>query len=538
MADLFGTAAPAAPLAEALRPRSIDEVIGQRHLLGPGKPLRLAFESGKPHSMILWGPPGTGKTTIARLMATAFDCEFIALSAVFSGVKEIREAVQQAEAVLARSGRRTILFVDEVHRFNKAQQDAFLPYVERGLFTFIGATTENPSFEVNSALLSRATVYVLESLSAQDLATLLARTGLEVDEVARERLIGFADGDARRLLNAVEILRNARPAGAIDAAFVESALAKNLRRFDKGGEQFYDQISALHKAVRGSDPDASLYWLVRMLDGGADPLYLGRRIVRMATEDIGLADPRALRLALDACETYERLGSPEGELALAEAVLYLACAAKSNAAYSAYNAARGFVADGRHAAGAAAHPQRADRVDEESRLRQGLPLRARRRRRLRRGRELLSRGHAAGRVVSADRSGPGSEDPRQARASSRPRRRSRRKEKEMIDIQLLRTNLDAVAARLAARGFVFPREEFLALEAERKDIQTRTQELQAARNAQAKKIGQAKAKGEDVGALMAESGAINAGLGELEQISCADAGAAAAVPRRHSEPAA
>jgi putative ATPase len=344
MADLFGAPSPAAPLAEALRPRGIDEVIGQRHLLGPGKPLRLAFESGKPHSMILWGPPGVGKTTLARLMATAFDCEFIALSAVFSGVKEIREAVQQAEAVLARSGRRTILFVDEVHRFNKAQQDAFLPYVERGLFTFIGATTENPSFEVNSALLSRATVYVLESLSSEDLATLLARTEIEADEGARERLIGFADGDARRLLNAVEILRNARPAGMIDAAFVESTLARNLRRFDKGGEQFYDQISALHKAVRGSDPDASLYWLVRMLDGGADPLYLGRRIVRMATEDIGLADPRALRLALDACETYERLGTPEGELALAEAVIYLACAAKSNAAYAAYNAARDFVA--------------------------------------------------------------------------------------------------------------------------------------------------------------------------------------------------
>ena len=344
MSDLFGSPAPVAPLAEALRPRSIDEVIGQRHLLGPGKPLRLAFESGKPHSMILWGPPGTGKTTLARLMATAFDCEFIALSAVFSGVKDIREAVQQAEAVLARSGRRTILFVDEVHRFNKAQQDAFLPYVERGLLTFIGATTENPSFEVNSALLSRATVYVLESLSTEDLATLLARTGLEVDDGARERLIGFADGDARRLLNAVEILKNARPSGAIDAAFVESTLARNLRRFDKGGEQFYDQISALHKAVRGSDPDASLYWLVRMLDGGADPLYIGRRIVRMATEDVGLADPRALRLALDACETYERLGTPEGELALAEAVLYLACAAKSNAAYAAYNAARDFVA--------------------------------------------------------------------------------------------------------------------------------------------------------------------------------------------------
>src|SRR5512146_197594 len=327
-----------------MRPQSLADVVGQPHLLGPGKPLRLAFELGKPHSMILWGPPGVGKTTLARLMASAFEAEFIALSAAFCGVKDIREAVQRAEAVLARSGRRTILFVDEVHRFNKAQQDAFLPYVEKGLFTFVGATTENPSFEVNSALLSRATVYVLESLSAEDLATLLARTGIELDEGARERLIGFADGDARRLLNAVEILRNARPAGVIDAAFVESALARNLRRFDKGGEQFYDQISALHKAVRGSDPDASLYWLVRMLDGGADPLYLGRRIVRMATEDVGLADPRALRLALDACETYERLGSPEGELALAEAVLYLACAAKSNAAYNAYNAAREFVA--------------------------------------------------------------------------------------------------------------------------------------------------------------------------------------------------
>ena len=346
MTDLFGQREPAAPLAEALRPKSLDEVVGQQHLLGPGKPLRLAFESGKPHSMILWGPPGSGKTTLARLMAKAFDAEFIALSAVLSGVKDIREAVQTAENTLASSGRRTILFVDEVHRFNKAQQDAFLPYVERGLFTFVGATTENPSFEVNSALLSRAAVYVLEPLSPDDLETLLSKTELKIDEDARTRLVGFADGDARRLLNAVEILLNTG-AEKVDAAFLEQTLAKNLRRFDKGGEQFYDQISALHKAVRGSDADASLYWLVRMLDGGADPLYVGRRLVRMAVEDIGLADPRALRVALDACETYERLGSPEGELALAEATIYLAVAAKSNAVYQAYNAARDFIkADG------------------------------------------------------------------------------------------------------------------------------------------------------------------------------------------------
>jgi putative ATPase len=343
MNDLFGKPQPAAPLAEALRPQSIDDVVGQEHLLGPGKPLRLAFESGKPHSMILWGPPGSGKTTIARLMAKAFDAEFVALSAVFSGVKDIREAVQAAQTELERSGRHTILFVDEVHRFNKAQQDAFLPYVERGLITFVGATTENPSFEVNSALLSRASVYVLEPLKDSDLRVLLERSGLEADEEAKARLIGFADGDARRLLNAVEILKNSTKDEIASGELVERVLAQNLRRFDKGGEQFYDQISALHKSVRGSDPDAALYWMVRMLDGGADPLYIGRRVVRMAVEDIGLADPRGLRIALDACETYERLGTPEGELALAEAVLYLSAAPKSNAVYEAYNAARAFV---------------------------------------------------------------------------------------------------------------------------------------------------------------------------------------------------
>ena len=335
-----------------MRPQTIDEVVGQPHLLGPDKPLRVAYESGKLHSMILWGPPGVGKTTLARLMAKGFDAEFIALSAVLSGVKDIRDAVARAEDVLQQSGRATILFVDEVHRFNKAQQDAFLPYVERGLVTFIGATTENPSFEVNGALLSRAAVYVLRPLSEDDLAQLFERAlarafaSQTYTASARDLVVTAADGDARRLLNMVEAIGNAaqmRKTVQIDDALVQSTLAQNLRRFDKAGDAFYDQISALHKSVRGSSPDAALYWMVRMLDGGADPLYIGRRLVRMATEDIGLADPRALRVSLDACETYERLGTPEGELALAHAVIYLACAAKSNAAYVAYNEARALV---------------------------------------------------------------------------------------------------------------------------------------------------------------------------------------------------
>lgn len=341
------------PLAERLRPQSISEVIGQKNLLGQGKPLRVAFETHRPHSMILWGPPGVGKTTLARIMAEAFDLPFIAISAVLSGVKEIRDAVDAANTHMSMTGKPTLVFVDEVHRFNKSQQDAFLPHVESGLFIFVGATTENPSFEVNSALLSRSAVYVLESLNEEELGELIDRAvdreykWLTVTEEAKKILTGLSDGDARRLLNALEVaadMAQDRSVSELSADFMRKTLPSTLRRFDKGGDNFYDLISALHKSVRGSDPDAALYWMCRMLDGGCDPRYIARRVVRMAVEDVSLADPRGTQLAVNAAEIYERLGSPEGELALAQAVVYLAVAPKSNAVYRAYNEVRALVA--------------------------------------------------------------------------------------------------------------------------------------------------------------------------------------------------
>ena len=349
--NLFQTT-PTPPLAERLRPKILSDVVGQQHLIGEGKPLSVAIASGVPHSMILWGATGVGKTTLAQIIANSFDAQFISLSAVFSGVKEIREAVLKAELAW-QQGRRTIIFVDEVHRFNKAQQDAFLPHVESGLITFIGATTENPSFEVNAALLSRASVYTLNPLTPAELTLLCQRVfrlpeyqGITLESPAEQLIIQSADGDARRLLNLLEQIINANAAlnlPAINAKFTAQTIGSQIQRFDKNGEQFYNQISALHKSIRGSHPNAALYWFCRMLEGGVDPRYLSRRLVRIAWEDIGLADPRAIQIATDAASAYERLGSPEGELALSQAVLYLATAAKSNAGYVAFNKMRQFV---------------------------------------------------------------------------------------------------------------------------------------------------------------------------------------------------